>query len=161
MKKMQRTRARYVANRYSMNCKLLLGKLDDTQYIAKYSSPQAYEAGGRGGRPPPRVWKISGQLWQAQVAQKSWMTKIISIHWKSPGQLCFLGQAQIVKNPEYKKYIQYSENFQGNCFFRASASCSKIVNGEKFFNTVYIHLGMIRVIWASVVCNLDQSRDWL
>jgi len=22
-------------------------------------------------------------------------------------------------------------------------------------------LGVIRVIWASVVCNLDQSRDWL
>jgi len=31
----------------------------------------------------------------------------------------------------------------------------------KIFNTVYIHLGVIRVIWASVVCNLDQSRDWL
>jgi len=27
------------------------------------------------------------------------------------------------------------------------------VNCEKFFNTVYIHLGAIRVIWASVVCN--------
>jgi len=22
-------------------------------------------------------------------------------------------------------------------------------------------VGVIRVIWASVVCNLDQSRDWL
>jgi len=22
-------------------------------------------------------------------------------------------------------------------------------------------LGVIRVIWASAVCNLDQSRDWL
>jgi len=63
-----------------------------------------------------------------------------------------------------KKYIQYSENFQGNCFqgkrkmlktlnvksifntvkilgqlcfFRASASCSKIVNGERIFNSLY------------------------
>jgi len=35
------------------------------------------------------------------------------------------------------------------------------VNGEKILNTVYIQLGMIRVTWASVVCNLDQSRDWL
>jgi len=35
------------------------------------------------------------------------------------------------------------------------------VNGEKIFNTVYIHLGAIRAIWASVVCNLDQSHDWL
>jgi len=26
---------------------------------------------------------------------------------------------------------------------------------------VYIHLGMIHVIWASVACNLGQSRDWL
>ena len=25
----------------------------------------------------------------------------------------------------------------------------------------YIHLGPIRAIWASVVCNLDQSHDWL
>jgi len=25
------------------------------------------------------------------------------------------------------------------------------VNGEKTFNTVYIHLGAIRVIWAGVV----------
>ena len=29
------------------------------------------------------------------------------------------------------------------------------------FNTMYIHLGPIRAIWASVVCNLDQSHDWL
>ena len=35
------------------------------------------------------------------------------------------------------------------------------MNGEKIFNTVYIHLGAIRAIWASVVCNLDQSHDWL
>jgi len=26
---------------------------------------------------------------------------------------------------------------------------------------VYIHLVVIRVIWASVICNLDQRRDWL
>jgi len=32
-----------------------------------------------------------------------------------------------------------------------STSCSKIVNGENIFNTVYIHLGAIRAIWASVV----------
>ena len=35
------------------------------------------------------------------------------------------------------------------------------MNGEKMFNTVYIHLGSIRAIGASVVCNLDQSHDWL
>ena len=27
------------------------------------------------------------------------------------------GQAQVDKNPECKKYIQYSENFQGNSVF--------------------------------------------
>ena len=75
----------------------------------------------------------------------------------------FSGQAQVVKNPECKKHIHYSENFQGNSvfFFRASASYSKIVNCEKISNAVYIHLGAIRVIWASVVCNQDQRRDSL
>jgi len=29
------------------------------------------------------------------------------------------------------------------------------------FETAYIHLGVIRVIWASVLCNLDQRREWL
>ena len=69
-----------------------------------------------------------------KVAQKSRMVqKIYSISWKISGQILF---------------------------FRASASCSKILNGEKIFNTVYsvyIHLGVIRAIWASVVCNLDKS----
>ena len=59
--------------------------------------------------------------------------------------------------------------------FRASASCSKILNVKDIFNTVEnfratlffqdkrkllknrdIHLGAIRVIWASVVCNLTK-----
>ena len=85
------------------------------------------------------------------------------MQWKMSGESLFAGQAKVVTNPECKKYIiHYSENFQGNSvFFRASASCSKIVNCEKIFNTVYIHLGAIRVIWASVVCNLEQPRDWL
>jgi len=42
-----------------------------------------------------------------------------------------------------KKYIQYSENFAGKLFLKASASCSKILNSETIFNTVYsvyIHL---------------------
>jgi len=74
----------------------------------------------------------------------------------------FSGQAHADKTPEYKKYIHYSENFQSSSIFvRASASCSKIVNCKKMFNTVYIHLGTIRVMWASLVCNLDQRRDWL
>jgi len=51
--------------------------------------------------------------------------------------------------------------FRATVFFRANACYSKIVNCEKIFNTVYIQLGAIRVIWASVVCNLDECRDWL
>ena len=77
------------------------------------------------------------------------------------GNSVFQVKRKLLKNPECKKYIEYSENFRATLFFRASASCSKIVNGEKIFNTVYIHLGAIRSIWASVVCNLDQSHDWL
>jgi len=33
-----------------------------------------------------------------------------------------------------------------------------MLNGEKIFNavySVYIHLGVVRVNWASLVCNLD------
>jgi len=88
--------------------------------------------------------------------------KYIQYSEKFQGKLCFQGKRKFKKNPECKKYIQYSEKFQGNSvFFRTSASCSKIVNGEKMFNTVYIYLGSIHAIWASVVCNLDQSHDWL
>jgi len=63
-----------------------------------------------------------------------------------------------------KNIFNTVNNFRATLFFRASESSSKILNGEKSFNavySVYIHLGVIRVIWASVVCNLDQSRDWL
>jgi len=43
-------------------------------------------------------------------------------------------------------------NFQCSKNFRASGSYSEILNGKKIFNTVhsvYIHLGVIRVIWAN------------
>ena len=81
------------------------------------------------------------------------------------------------------------KNSRATQFFKASASCSKILNVKSIFNTVkilgqlfffsgqaqvvqkswtvkkfsivYIHLGLIRVIWVSAVCNLDQSRDRL
>ena len=145
--------------------------------------------GVRGGvSAAPRARKVPGQTLfsgQAQVAQKSWMIKnTYSIQWKnSRATLFFRASASCSKILNGKRYIRYSENFQGKlCFqgkrkllkivnvksifntvkiFRASTSCSKIVNGEKIFNTVYIHLGVIRVIWASVVCNLDQRREWL
>ena len=96
MKKMQRTRARYVANRYSMNCKLLLGKLDDTQYIAKYSSPQAYEAGGRGGA-------------AAAPSLKNFRATLAS--------------ASCSKILNDKNYFNSLKKSRAALFFRASANC--------------------------------------
>jgi len=37
----------------------------------------------------------------------------------------FSGQAQVVKNPQCKKYIQYSENFQGNSGFSGQAQVAQ------------------------------------
>jgi len=48
----------------------------------------------------------------------------------------FQGKRKLLKNPECKTYIQYSEKFQGTLFFGASASCSKILNVKRIFNTV-------------------------
>jgi len=60
----------------------------------------------------------------------------------------------LLKYPFCKKYIQCGEKFQGKlCFSGQAQSCSKILNVEDIFNTVdsvYIHLGVVRVIWASV-----------
>ena len=44
----------------------------------------------------------------------------------------FQGKRNFLKNPECKKYIQYSEIFQGNCFSGQAQSCSKILNGKKY-----------------------------
>jgi len=39
----------------------------------------------------------------------------------------------LLKNPKWKKQIQYSENFQGHlCFSGQEQSCSKIQNGKKY-----------------------------
>jgi len=45
-------------------------------------------------------------------------------------------------------YIQYSENFQGTLFFRASASCSKILKDTEYFNTVK-NSGQTLFFWVS------------
>jgi len=37
----------------------------------------------------------------------------------------FSGQAQVVKNPECKKYFQHSENFQGNSVFQGKGKLLK------------------------------------
>jgi len=79
----------------------------------KYQPRRRTRRGVGGGRPPPQSWKCSGQTLfsgQAQVAQKSWMVKNISIQWKISRE---------------------------SLFFRASTSCSKCLNGKKI-NIQYI-----------------------
>jgi len=84
------------------------------------------------------------------------------MQWKISGQTLFSGQAQVVKNPEPEKYIKHSENFQGNSVFSGQAQPAQKSRTVKKFSIQFTYsLGVIRVIWTSVVCNLDQSRDWL
>jgi len=67
-----------------------------------------------GGRPPPRVWNISGLALfsgQALVAQKSWMIK---------------------------KYFNTVKDSRATLFLKASASCSKILNDKKYIFTIVI-----------------------
>jgi len=62
----------------------------------------AYEAGSGGAA--ATGLKNSGQTLfsgQAQLAQKSWKIKNISIQWKFSGQILFSGQAQVVQNSEW------------------------------------------------------------
>jgi len=44
---------------------------------------------------------------------------------KISGETLFSGQAQVVKNPECKKYIQYSEFFQGSSVFSGQAQVAQ------------------------------------
>jgi len=46
------------------------------------------------------------------------MIKNISVQWKISGHTAFQGKRKLLKNPECKKCIQYSENFQGNLCFQ-------------------------------------------
>jgi len=75
---------------------------------------------------------------QVQVAQKSWKTNNISIHWKILGQTLFFRASAIklLKIPNDKKYMFNTVNSANTLFFRASASCSKILNVKGIFNTV-------------------------
>ena len=126
--------------------------------------------------------KISGQTLfsgQTQVAQKSWMIKNTWIQWKFSGQLCFSGQAQVDQiSCLIKIYIQYSQ-LRANSVFQGKRKLLK--NPEPWKNFQYSVFSVYSLrgnpiftlglsftvyslgggIWASVVCNLDQSRDWL
>ena len=48
--------------------------------------------------------------------------------WKMQGKLCFQGKHKLHKNPECKKYIQYSEKSQDTLCFLGQA---KVANRER------------------------------
>jgi len=75
---------------------------------------------------------------QAQVVQKSWMINNISIHWQiSRHTLFFRASASCSKILNDKKYIFSTvKNLRYTLFFRASASCSKILHVKSMFNAV-------------------------
>jgi len=50
----------------------------------------------------------------------------------------FHGKRKLPKTPECKKYIQYSENFQGKLCFQGMRKLLKILNVKCIFNTVKI-----------------------
>jgi len=83
------------------------------------------------------------------------------MQWKFSGQLSFSGQSQVSQKLLMVKKFNTVKILGQTLSFRASASCSKILHGEKIFNTAHIHVGVIRVISASLLCNLDQCREWL
>ena len=123
----------------------------------------AYEEGvGEGGRPPGL--KNSGQTLfsgQAQLAQKSWMIKNISIQGKIlgetlffrasascpkfwmikniyslqwiQGKLCFSGQAQVAqKSWNIRKYFNAVKKFRANSVFQDKRKLFKILNDKKY-----------------------------
>ena len=85
--------------------------------------------GCRGGRlPPPPSWKISEQTLfsgQAQVAQKYWMVKNISIQWTISGQLWFSGQAQVARKHWMIKNIYSIQLIQGTLCFSGQAQVAQ------------------------------------
>jgi len=54
---------------------------------------------------------------------------------KFHGELCFQGERKLLKNLNDKKYMFSTVN-SGQTVFRATASCSKILNDQKYFNTM-------------------------
>ena len=81
-------------------------------------------------------WKFSGQLCfsgQAQVAQRSWMIKnMYSIQWKNSGNAVFFKASASCSKILNPKAYPLQWKFSGQTlFFRSSASCSKILNVKK------------------------------
>jgi len=63
---------------------------------------------------------------QSRTSPHVTVKNIYSIQW-------IQGKRKLLKNPECKTYIEYSEKFQGElCFSGLAQSCSKILNGKKY-----------------------------
>jgi len=77
----------------------------------------------------------------------------------------FRASAKLIKNPEWQKIYSIQWKLSGHTmFFRASASCSKILNREKVFNAVYSvynHLGVLLLseLLKPLLCR-TRSRGW-
>jgi len=110
--------------------------------VREFPTRRHTRRGDGGGRPPTRAWTFSGQTLfsvQVQVARKSWMIQNISIQWKIPGQFCFHGKCKFLQNLEWQKVFSIQGKSSGHTlFFRASTSCSNILNVKIIFNTVNI-----------------------
>ena len=83
------------------------------------------------------------------------------MQWKISKQLSFSGQAQSWSKILNGQKFNTVKNFKANTVFQGKRKLLKNPARWKNSTTVYIHLGVIRVFWASVLCNLDQSREWL
>jgi len=84
--------------------------------------------------------------------------RVYSIQWKTSGQTLFSGEALVAQKSWMIKYTSIQWKIPGQLCFSGQAQKSWTV---KKFWIQCIFSWAIRVIWASVVCNLDQSRDWL
>jgi len=65
----------------------------------------------------------------------------------------FQGNRKLFKNSECKKYSQYSEKFQGNSVFRASAGYSKFLNYEKYIFSIIkknIYIYSVKKIYSEL-----------
>jgi len=109
--------------------------LDDKKYFNSVKNSRATLFFSVQALVPQKSWIIKdiySVLWmlgtlcfsvQAQVVQNSWMWKVYSMHSKISGQPCWQSKRSSSQILICKKYIQYSEKFQGkHLFFRASAT---------------------------------------
>ena len=80
---------------------------------------------GESSPPGLKICRVLSVFSQAQVAQKSWMIKNISMQWKISGQLCFSGQAQVAQNSWMTKNIYSIQLIQDTLCFSGQAQVAQ------------------------------------